>query len=94
VVLQEASPANVTAQLAAALAKPPKRISAAEMAQIRARFAWGALVPAFYERIAAELQCVRCLPELEAQSVAEVVAEVMGSGGAGGAGGADGSSRR
>ena len=59
-VLQEASPANVTAQLAAALAKPPKPISAAEMAQIRARFAWGALVPAFYERLAAELQCVRC----------------------------------
>ena len=78
VLIPESSdPHQVTAQLVKVLSTPPKPITPAEMAEIRAKFSWAAIVPAFYDAIAQHMQCRACRPQLQRQSVAEVQAYVL-----------------
>jgi hypothetical protein len=77
VIRESQDAADVTAQLAEALAAPPEPISQEELAQIHAKFSWASIVPAFYQHVARELQCRRCTPLLLEQSVMDVQRDCM-----------------
>lgn len=77
-VIHESDKDVVIAQLKKALSEAPKPITGEEMTAIRAKFSWETIVPAFYERIAHELQCLPCREQVEAQTLDEVKAAVVG----------------
>jgi hypothetical protein len=77
VIRESANLSGVVAQLAQALAAPPRPITPEELAQLREKFSWASIVPAFYRRIARELQCRRCTPLLLEQSVEDVQRDSM-----------------
>jgi hypothetical protein len=78
VVIKESDKDVAIELLEKALSEAPRPITAEEMAEIRAKFSWEVIVPAFYERIAHELQCLPCRARVDRQSLDEVKAAIVG----------------
>jgi hypothetical protein len=60
VIKESRDRAAVTRELAKALKVPPKPITDKEMAEIRHKFSWATIVPAFYEELRDALCCRPC----------------------------------